>query len=202
MDVQQTLDAIRRRHGNDASRRVTEALDRVLREGDRRREDDTGFPPPPRFGGEDRHRRARDAALRWADDDEGHIEELLEELLEACPELGHVIREAAEDRRSPHHWAKDRRERREAEDYRRGFRHFGDGRRISRDVSWGPYANEPSKPIENFSERRGESNREESNGLGGDRRRAAHDALAFDAGMSDYARFAAMFPGAANIITK
>jgi hypothetical protein len=158
--------------------------------------------PVPRFE-EDRRHRARDAARRFADDDEAEIEELLEDLLENCPELGAAIREAAEDRRGLGAWARDRRERREAQDYRRGYRHYGDGRRIAaRDVEWGPYANQPSRPIENFAERRGESQREEVQPLGRDRRRAHDRAMAFDVGMSDYARFAAIFPGAADIITR
>jgi hypothetical protein len=66
-------------------------------------------------------------------------------------------------------------------------------------VDWGPYQNEPSKPIEEFR-RGGESLREET--PVGDRRRGASDRMAFDA-QDDRATFRAMFgAGAASIETR
>jgi hypothetical protein len=192
-ELQAALDQFRRKHGDDAARK---ALDLLRREG----EDKRGVFGFRHDDAEDRHHRARDAAGRWADDPAGDIEELIEEFCEACgPELAGTLREAANDSRGPAHWARDRRERREARDLRPGFRHYGDGRRLSRDApDWGPYA-EQGKTLENFSERRCESKREESEPLG-DRR--AHDrALAFDAA-DDHAIFRAMFPGASRIITR
>jgi hypothetical protein len=192
---------IREKHGKDAGRRVFDALS-PLREGDDRgrdrdrRHDDA----------EDRHQRARDAAARFSRDVDGDIESLLEDLLEECgPELAGALREAAGDSRGPSHWAKDRRERRQARDYRgSGFRHYGDGRRLSRDApSWGPYVGQPEPPLEDFAARRGSALREETESLGGDRRRAHDRALALDAGASDHQVFRAMFGvGAASIETR
>jgi hypothetical protein len=115
--------------------------------------------------------------------------------------LAGALREAANDARGPSHWAKDRRERREARDYRSsGYRHYGDGRRLSRDEpDWGPYAAEPSKSLENFAGR--QSEQEQEKGPVGDRRRANDRALAYD-GASDDQVFRAMFPGAMAIETR
>jgi hypothetical protein len=188
-EMEKILGDIRRRHGEDAPRRVHDALSR-LGEGEDR----------DRRRGDDRHHRARDAARRWDDDSEGDIESLLEDLLEECGgDLAGALREAANDARGPAHWARDRRERREARDYRgSGYRHHGDGRRLSRD--YGPVnvgREEGSPNIEGFGERRGESQREEIGSVG-DRRRANDRALALDA-RDDFSTFRAMFPGAAGI---
>jgi hypothetical protein len=174
------LDGIKKKYGRDEGiKRIMDVLKREAA-GD----DDRGRGRDRRHDdAEDRHQRARDSARRWADDEESDPEEMLEALLESFgPELASSIRECAD--RGPHAFVKDRRERREARDYRgSGFRHYGDGRRLSRDVDWGPYQNEPGPALEDFSARRGQSKRDETEPLG-DRRRANDRALALDAGAS------------------
>jgi hypothetical protein len=185
-EVRALMEDIRRSHGEDAGRRVGDALRGLARRGeDRGRRRDEA---------EDRHHRARDAARRFADDDEPGEEaaaELVEQLVEEYPEIGHVIREAAEDRRGPSHWARDRRLSRDA---MRSFR----PRRLGRDFGPESMTSSTSPNIENFAERRGQSYREETTGL--DRRRA-HD-MAYDAA-SAHDTFARLFGHqAASIITR
>jgi hypothetical protein len=133
-ELEAVLDSIKRRYGAaDASRRVMDALRRETA-GDRRRGDASVGFPQHRYAAEDRHERARDLARRYSDDQgEELVEELIETLAEAHPEIvGAAAREIADDRHGgPHGWARDRREMREARDFRSGK--LFDGRRVSRD---------------------------------------------------------------------
>jgi hypothetical protein len=89
-EMTEILNDIRTRHGKDIGmRKIMDSLRGLRAEGeDRGRSRDTGY----RW---EQQERARDAARKFAASDEGDIEELIEELCEAVPELGSAIREAA-----------------------------------------------------------------------------------------------------------
>jgi hypothetical protein len=150
---------------------------------------------------EDRHRHVRDALRRAADaelDDPEAIEELLEELAEAHPEVvGRVAREIGEDRHGPHHWARDRREVRMSRDalHHRRARDVGRRPHLVRDFGPPGVGREEGSPrIEEFP---GSRNWEE----GLDRRRAMD--MAYDSGGSGLAAAVRLFgPRFAQIETR
>jgi hypothetical protein len=143
---------------------------------DRRRDADDR-----RHYGDDRHARARDALRRAADaaePDDEVIEELLEALGATHPEVvGRAAREIAEDGRGPYGWARDRRERRRAEDVLHHRRARDVGRRPHLGRDYGPPGvgrEEGSPRVEEFAG--GRRHWEE-----GEDRRRAHD-MGMDAG--------------------